>query len=63
MEFKLEINMDNAAFEVPEYELVRILKAVSAKIDSRGLAVGKEKILDVNGNSVGHYEVIDEDGT
>lgn len=58
MTFTLTINMDNAAFEGnPGHELKRILERLARRswdIDGR---VDGAKLMDVNGNSVGSWEV------
>lgn len=58
MEFTLTINMDNAAFEGnPGIELKRILERLARRNwDIDGRADGS-KLMDVNGNSVGRWEV------
>lgn len=56
MEFNIDINMDNAAFEyAPGVEIARILHKVGEQLEA-GYVEGK--IRDVNGNSVGRFEVI-----
>jgi hypothetical protein len=57
MEFKLRISMDNDAFvECPEVELARILDQVAAQLYN-----GAGKCRDLNGNTVGSWEVTDND--
>jgi hypothetical protein len=54
MEFKLTINMDNAAFEDNEDELARILLKLATELrDERDISVGNI-LMDSNGNHVGH---------
>ena len=54
--FKMKFQTENAAFE-NDQEVVRILKEVAEKIKN-GASGGK--IRDINGNTVGSWEVIDE---
>lgn len=55
MEFIARLDMDNAAFEDrAATELARILENIARKV-KRGDDAGK--IMDVNGNSVGSWEV------
>ena len=57
MEFKLNINMDNAAFdECPEEELQDLLERVKQRL-AGGVTEGK--IVDINGNMVGKFEITD----
>ena len=53
---RIEIRMDNAAFDDPGYELARILRKIGGELFSRGWgnidAYGAH-ILDANGNKVG----------
>ena len=56
MDFKLEINMDNAAFtEYPEEELSRILADAGNKITDGHTSA---HIYDINGNNVGNWEIL-----
>lgn len=58
MKFKLEINMDNAAFE-DDSEIKRIMDDMAKKI-SHGYPLrcwDKGVIYDINGNKVGTWEV------
>ncbi len=55
MTFKMEVDMDNAAFEErPASELGRLLRQAARKIE-QGADGGK--LMDINGNSVGRWEV------
>ena len=56
MEFKLNFNMDNAAFDFAEGEIVRILRQVEERLN-----VGRDSatIMDINGNVIGHWEIED----
>ena len=55
MKFKLEINMDNAAFNnIPEMVLTDMLEKVGQRIE-RGAVIGA--IRDFNGNPVGWFEI------
>jgi hypothetical protein len=54
MNCKININMDNEAFsENPEYELARILKDLSARIENTVRKPPFYVIRDINGNKVG----------
>lgn len=56
MKFKLEFDMDNAAFDDrPELESQRILYIVAREINAGFV---ERKILDINGNTVGSWEII-----
>lgn len=65
MKFTLTINCDNAAFGDPDdnrhnestaaIEVSRILRHASVKIRGTGCLGGR--VMDVNGNTVGKYEV------
>jgi len=55
MNLKININLDNAAFE-DEGEISRILRKLADKISYDGRIDGG-KIMDVNGNSVGTWEI------
>lgn len=55
MRLKIEINMDNAAFEIyPEREINRILKKISLEIMAEETY---GNCMDINGNKVGYYEM------
>ena len=60
--FRLEINMDNAAFgetdEDRAQELGRILDETSIAIVEHAEARGI--VRDINGNTVGHWKITDE---
>lgn len=53
MDFKLTINMDNAAFE-DRSELTRILRGI-ARRPEEGQQDGQ--VRDINGNTVGYWEI------
>lgn len=53
--FKLEVRMDNAAFE-DEYELGRILRDIANKVDSD---YKSGHAIDTNGNSVGRWAILE----
>ena len=58
MEFTLNINMDNAAFEaMPERELAAILENVAQYVLD-GNVLGNN--FDANGNIVGTWEIIED---
>ena len=55
MEFKLNINMDNAAFDpLVQIELVAILEKAIEKV---GHGYVKQSLQDTNGNTVGKFEI------
>lgn len=57
MKFKLDIEMDNAAFEeFPEKELIRILRNTEDQIRN-GKTYGN--LIDYNGNSCGQWGIIE----
>lgn len=58
MEFELSVLMENAAFEDGggRGELARILRKVADHVQEGG---ERGKILDVNGNRVGRWEMLD----
>ena len=57
--FKLEIEMENAAFEpAPGEELSRILNALAVRLAGMDGLADEGSIMDVNGNSVGKWEVV-----
>ena len=60
----LEINMDNAAFgERPATELARILRNIAQDVDEHCLQYVGDAVfaIDINGNSVGKLEIIEDD--
>lgn len=55
LQFKLGINLSNAAFESP-YELARILRELADRIEDQSSfddCLGNVSIRDINGNYVG----------
>jgi hypothetical protein len=56
MEFRLEINMDNAAFD-DAGEVPRILRELAKKVRATP-EVGSWSVFDINGNRVGQAEYI-----
>ena len=58
MKFKCEINMDNAAFEnIPEVVLSDMLKELAERIERGGSGSLEGKIRDINGNTVGSFDI------
>jgi len=55
MKFKLNFNMDNAAFGDPDLEIARILHEIADKVE-RGIQGGP--VRDINGNNVGAWTII-----
>ena len=56
MEFKLTINMDNAAFDSHKSTaLVRILRKLASRIEADGDM--EHRVKDINGNTVGESTV------
>lgn len=55
MKYTIEIKMDNAAFDVPEFELARILKKLASELETEGV-LNEKRLLDINGNMVGTAE-------
>jgi hypothetical protein len=57
--FVLEVNLDNAAFVDDPTELARILREVadSPDIASPGCRTEGVKVRDINGNTVGVWEI------
>jgi signal transduction protein with GAF and PtsI domain len=56
-QFKLTVDMDNAAFsdQYDGIELSRILRMVAQKIEDNGIPWMYQNIKDINGNVVGKY--------
>ena len=64
MKATLQINMDNAAFgERPATELARILRSMAQDVDGHCLQYAGDAAfaIDINGNSVGKLEIIEDD--
>ena len=61
MTTKIEINMDNAAFEeINGAELARILRELASVVEDVHLTAGHYKrVGDSNGNKVGQFVVIE----
>lgn len=55
MKLKIEINMDNAAFEDNPDELTDMLTTVGNRVTGYGEKSGN--IMDSNGNTVGKYAI------
>lgn len=59
MEFKMTVNMDNAAFDRGDgRELARILREVADRLAD--VQEGSGSVRDVNGNKVGEYEITED---
>ncbi len=54
MDFKLSFNMDNAAFEIPEEEINRILEQIIYQVHNGMTFAG---IMDINGNTIGNWSI------
>ncbi len=61
MDIKITINCDNAAFveAEAETEISRILEKLSKLLESTHANNVPEKIMDINGNCVGKFEVFE----
>ena len=59
MRFKLEINMDNAAFDRtnPGKELSRLLSDIALLMNWQFLPDFQRSCYDINGNEIGRYAV------
>lgn len=54
----IRIDMDNAAFERPSWEVARILRELADRVEDTHFAPGHDQALrDVNGNEVGRCQV------
>jgi len=61
MKIKIEIDCYNAAFDIlPNIEIARILKVLAEKLES-GTSCYSILLKDINGNTVGIFEVEDND--
>lgn len=61
MEFKLSINLNNAAFQAGQRasELQHILASVARKIELTDAdPIWDARVLDSNGNTVGEYSIV-----
>ena len=57
MRFKLDISIDNEAFQPdPVPEIARILRALAATIEQQRGGETFGPIRDINGNRIGEYE-------
>ena len=63
MHCKIEIEMDNAAFDPANLELARILREAARRAETLQFNLVRDGfwLRDVNGNRVGHLEIIKED--
>lgn len=55
MTFTLKFDMDNAAFEGGDFEVVRILRAIADRVEREGVPSHYQTVRDANGNDVGRY--------
>ena len=61
MKAKIEINLDNDAFQPSAGpELARILRNLAQDLDDYPDAFGIG-VMDVNGNTVGNFEIVDDE--
>lgn len=58
MELNLKINLDNAAYEDLGWELG---KAIDYMVSDIGLGLTRGKVRDSNGNTTGHWEIVDQE--
>lgn len=59
-EFRLVIELENAAFEDEagsNFELARILRKYADRIENGAVGFATENVRDVNGNTVGSYAI------
>lgn len=66
MQFNLTFKMDNAAFENDLSESARILKGISETLSNmptwdRQSFLIDGPILDINGNRIGQWEIVESD--
>ena len=62
MKAKIEINLDNDAFQRDGRELARVLRNIAEDAEEHdlnfvGACIG---IIDVNGNRVGEFEIVED---
>jgi len=60
MELNLKINLDNAAY-TDEGIGCEIGKAVDYMVSDIGLGLTRGKVKDSNGNTTGHWEIVDDE--
>ncbi len=65
MNLKLEMNLDNAAFDVDNFggAIASVLRGIAADIDGfsiGGLRATSKPIRDENGNTIGEWEINDD---
>jgi hypothetical protein len=59
MKAKIEIRMDNAAFEDSNgSELAIILRDIARRVDTRDMTPHTMSIRDSNGNTVGSFKIV-----
>ena len=54
MNAKIQITMNNAAFDEPATELARILRELADDVEQ---GQGAKNLRDINGNKVGSFEI------
>lgn len=59
MKLRIEIDLDNAAFEDDREELPRLLMQITAQFRGRAIGPISMTLRDSNGNTVGTVEVTD----
>lgn len=57
--FVLTIDIDNAAFEVEELEVARVMRDLAEKMEYAEFTSGSQKVRDINGNTVGEAKFED----
>lgn len=63
MKVIIEMDVDNSAFDDESTEASRILAGVGDMIDNHAyLGPWNKNLKDINGNTVGFFKVIDEQG-
>lgn len=60
MKFVLEIELGNAAMRIPSH-VAKALEAIAERLRDNGFHTAS-KIRDINGNTVGKYEVMEANG-
>ena len=64
MKILIEIDLDNAAFDEEKEvaEAQRILTNLGKRIDTGGYFSSNKNLRDINGNTVGSFKLVDDEG-